>query len=187
MHEESPGFPGQAVNAAINAARLAEPTLDMDDGRTFAFVPESFNLKETTDPHRLPDHIDQAVCLDDRASLVSYANRFSDARSILIADYDAGTISARLDWHRSNVDGAPGREHTKHAAPRMRPCSHCQPRPDARRMSASRRNPARPQTAPAQRAARSSTPQRPLSAYSPEPAGSPNKTVLHVRYHPHQL
>jgi len=116
MYDEESGFPGQALNAAINAARLAEPTLEMGDGRTFAFMPESYQLRETTDPHRLPGHIDQAVCLDDRASLVSYTNRFSDTRSILIADYDAGTIASQLDWHRSNNDDEPGREHTKHTA-----------------------------------------------------------------------
>lgn len=91
-----------ALNAAIDAARIAEPKLDAGDGREFAFVPRDWELKDITSLERLPASIHQSITLDNANSLITYANRFSDARSIIIADIDNLAISARLDWHNSN-------------------------------------------------------------------------------------
>jgi uncharacterized protein YfdQ (DUF2303 family) len=115
MQNTDQNLPGQALSAAINAARLADPVIDFADGRTFTFVPEGYTLKDTTDPNRLPDHIKQAVTMDDRASLTDYANRFRDHRSLLIADYDSGTIAAHLDWHKDAENGLQ-RDHACHTA-----------------------------------------------------------------------
>lgn len=103
------GLPGAALDTAIAAARQANPVITGADGRMHAFVPRNFDLKELPDAARLHPWPQQRVTVDDRASLVSYANRYSDERSILIADYDKGTISARLDWHRHNQDQDDGR------------------------------------------------------------------------------
>lgn len=94
--------PRAALDTAIDAARLASPEINLLDGRSFAFVPNGYSLNETTSPDRLRDHVRAATVMDDRTSLIGYVNRFSDARSILFADYDASTIKACLDWHHAN-------------------------------------------------------------------------------------
>lgn len=111
--------PESALDAAIKAARLASPVIDGPHGARHILVPDGFRLETAHDPHALPPHIVKtAVVVDQRASLSAYVNRFSDVRSILIADYDAGSIKAVLDWHFDNavVDGGSldpqPREHT---------------------------------------------------------------------------
>jgi len=111
--------PESALDAAIKAARLASPVIDGPHGARHILVPEGFRLEAAHDPHALPPHITKtAVVVDQRASLSAYVNRFSNSRSVLIADYDAGSIKAILDWHHANevVDGTPlapePREHT---------------------------------------------------------------------------
>ena len=94
--------PREALDAAIDAARLANPVIEGKDGALHAFVPKAFDLKPLPNPYALPPHVIQAVTVDDRASLSAYANRFSDERSIIIADFDASAISARLNWHPDN-------------------------------------------------------------------------------------
>ena len=101
------------LQTAITNAWMMKPMIDHGDGRTHVVLPKGFELHETTNVDRLPEHIEQLVEVDDRASLVAYANRFSDERSILIADFDAITIGAQLDWHRNNTgDIAP--QHCTH-------------------------------------------------------------------------
>lgn len=95
-------YPRDALDASIEGARLADPVIDHGDGRKHAFVPERFQLQDISDPHRLPPYIKQSITVNDRASLIGYVNRFSDDRSILIANYEASTITARLDWHSDN-------------------------------------------------------------------------------------
>lgn len=94
--------PRGVLDAAIDGARLASPLLDRGD-RQFAFVPDGYNLKDISDPARLPDRVRQDVSVDDRASLVAFVNRFSDQDSVLFADFNALTISAVLDFHTSNA------------------------------------------------------------------------------------
>ncbi len=90
--------------AAIDAAALANPMVRTEDGREHVLVPEGFTLKDVTDPHRHPVKPAAAqITVDDRASLVAYAKRHMiPNRSAIFADYDAGTITARLDWHPDN-------------------------------------------------------------------------------------
>lgn len=109
-------YPRDALDAAIEGARLADPVIKHSDGRTHAFVPERFQLQDISDPNRLPPYIKQAITVNDSASLIGYVNRFSDQRSILIANYEASTITARLDWHAHNQD--------KDAALTAGPCTH---------------------------------------------------------------
>lgn len=94
--------PGATLEAAIFAARIADPIVQGNDGRKWAYVPNDFQLRLLEDRSLLPVRPDQRVTVDDRASFVAYANRFSSDLSILVADYDALTISARLDWHPGN-------------------------------------------------------------------------------------
>lgn len=101
-------FDRDAVDAAIHAAYSTERVIGGPDGRQHAFVPREFQLVQIPDDRRLPPHVKASVTVDDRASITGLVNRFSDARTILLADYDAGTITARLDWHTSaEDDGAP--------------------------------------------------------------------------------
>lgn len=104
---DQPAFPTAALDAAIEAARLATPVVAGDDGRQHVFVPEGFRLQDITDPHALPPRIEQRVTVDDADSLIVYANRFSGRQSIIVADLDALKISAELDWHKDNQDDNP--------------------------------------------------------------------------------
>jgi uncharacterized protein YfdQ (DUF2303 family) len=99
-----PVNPGETLETVLAAARLANQMVVGEDGKLHVFVPERWRMTEVPDASFLPPWTTQRVTVDNRASLVNYANRFSDPRSILIADYDALTISARLDWHPNNSD-----------------------------------------------------------------------------------
>lgn len=109
--------PQKALDAAIEAARIASPVISGPDGRTHVALPDRIRLHDISDPTRLPSRVKQAITVDDRASLSAYANRYKSDCSIIIADFDALTISARLDWHEHNQRAefpAPG--HNTHAA-----------------------------------------------------------------------
>lgn len=94
--------PTESLEAVITAARLAAPVIDSPDGGFHVFVPRGFDLKPLPDVTRLSPWPQARVTVDNRASLSAYANRFSSKRSVLIADYDKGEITARLDWHADN-------------------------------------------------------------------------------------
>lgn len=94
--------PGETLETVLAAARIANPMIIGADGKQHVFVPEKFKLAQLPNAGELPPWTKQRVTVDDRASLVNYANRHSDPRSIILADYDALTISARLDWHPNN-------------------------------------------------------------------------------------
>ncbi|MEQ8931605.1 MAG: DUF2303 family protein [Nitratireductor sp.] len=91
-----------ALQAAIEGARIADPVINGEHGKRHAFVPEGMTLQDISDPYALPPRIEQSLQTDDAQSLMTYTNRFSDTRSILIADVDALTVTAVLDWHFSN-------------------------------------------------------------------------------------
>jgi len=111
-----PADPVSTLETVLNAARIASPVIDGPDGRTWAALPERIKLHDISDPNRLPSRVRQAVTVDDRASLSAYANRYKSDRSIIIADFDALTISARLDWHDHNQGEAfPAAGHNAHA------------------------------------------------------------------------
>jgi uncharacterized protein YfdQ (DUF2303 family) len=114
-------LPGDALNAAIEAARVASPVVDGPHGARHIFVPRGFRLEDVSDQHAMPPYATGHVIVDDRASLVAYANRFSDKRSVIIADYDAGKISARLDWHSGNDAGLAPQPRVHTAALQLRP------------------------------------------------------------------
>lgn len=115
MENHDTTSPRNALDTGIVAAHLAEPLIKHEDGRTHVILPEGFDLHEVTDPNVLRGPIKQQLTVDDRTSLTNYANRFSDKRSIIVADYDAGTISAHLDWHEDNQNGLE-RQHACHTA-----------------------------------------------------------------------
>lgn len=108
--------PHSALDTAIDAARIASPVIDAPDGRTYAALPDHYKLHDITDPNRLPSRVKQIVTVDDRDSLINYANRYKSDRSIIIADFDSLTISARLDWHDHNLGSDfPATGHNAHA------------------------------------------------------------------------
>jgi uncharacterized protein YfdQ (DUF2303 family) len=94
--------PGDALNAAIDAARIANPLLAEFPTELVFALPAGHETHSLPVPFALPDHIRQRVTVDTRDSLIGYTNRFSDPSSILIADYDKLTIAAHLDWHCHN-------------------------------------------------------------------------------------
>lgn len=97
-----------ALDAAIDAARIASPLIGLGD-RQFAFVPDSYGLKDISDPLRLPSRVRQVVTIDDRNSMTAFVNRFSGAATVLIADFNSLTISGAIDFHSDNKTGvAPG-------------------------------------------------------------------------------
>jgi uncharacterized protein YfdQ (DUF2303 family) len=95
-------YPGEALDAAIRAARLASPVIEGPDGRVHVALPDDFKLHEIQNHFRLPPYPAQRMQVDCRAALVTYANRFKDARSIIVADFDKLEITAHLDWHPHN-------------------------------------------------------------------------------------
>ena len=101
--------PKDALNAVLDAARIASPVVTGKDGALHAFVPQGFTLAKLPDDTALPCRPRTHVTVDDRASLVAYANRYSSKESAIIADFDGGTISARLDWHPGNQSADYGR------------------------------------------------------------------------------
>lgn len=108
--------PRAALDTVLEAARIASPVIVGPDGRTHVALPDRIRLHDISDPNRLPSRVKQSVVVDDRQSLSDYANRFKSDRSIIIADFDALTISARLDWHDHNLGEAfPGVGHNAHA------------------------------------------------------------------------
>lgn len=112
--------PRETLETVLKAARLADPVISMAHGISYAFVPEGFTLKDISDPHRLPPYIEQRLIVDDADSLIQYANRFSDTRSVIVADLDALSIGAVLDWHSGN-----GAEDTENwVALDAQPCQH---------------------------------------------------------------
>lgn len=94
--------PSDFLETVINAARIADPVITGPDGRNYALHHIHYKLTEIAEEGRLPPRPQQRITVDDRTSLTSYANRHSDARSAIIADYDANTITAHLDWHPHN-------------------------------------------------------------------------------------
>lgn len=108
--------PQREMDVAIRAARLSAPLIDGDHGVRYAFVPDGFSLREITHPDNVPPDIRQAVTLDDAESLIRYVNRFSDNRSVLVADIDAARVTAILDYHGDNQTGALVRALCAHTA-----------------------------------------------------------------------
>ena len=93
-----------ALRATLDTARLQQPLYDLPDGRRLAIVPNSHRVEDVTDPHLLPPRIDQRLTVDDVDSLSRYVNRFATDRSVILADYDSLSITARLDYHGANDD-----------------------------------------------------------------------------------
>lgn len=103
------------LETALRAVSLMNPVIDLEDGRHNVILPDGYSLTSVTDPDRLSNHIKQAVTVDDRNSLEIYTNRFSDDRTILIADLDNDRIRSVLDWHNDNEhDLSP--QHATHTA-----------------------------------------------------------------------
>ncbi len=94
--------PAEALETVLQGARIADPVISGPDGKQYAFVPKDFTLSPISDETRLPTYPGQQVTVDDRQSLIDYTNRFSDGRSIIIADFDSLMITAHLDWHPHN-------------------------------------------------------------------------------------
>lgn len=95
--------PRDALDTVLQGARIADPVITGPRGQQMVMLPKEFTLKELADDSILPARIRARITVDDRASLTAYANRYSTGLSILLADYDKGEISARLDWHGHNL------------------------------------------------------------------------------------
>lgn len=94
-----PQDPAGEFAAALAAARMAEPVFDGRYGEKYFMLPPGFGMQVYEDQFALPPRVLQSVTVDDRASFAAYVNRFSDARSVLIADLDTFTITGVLDYH----------------------------------------------------------------------------------------
>lgn len=96
-------YPSEALNTAIDAARIAEPEIIGPGGEQFLTLRKDFVLVEVPNKYGIAPYIIASPVVDDRDSLITYTNRFRDNRSIIMADYDAGKITTRLDWHHDNA------------------------------------------------------------------------------------
>ncbi|MES2814500.1 MAG: DUF2303 family protein [Pseudomonadota bacterium] len=91
-----------ALRALTKADSLAQPPFEAADGRQHVLVPDGYTLKDITDPNRLFPRPRAKVKVDTRDALVTYAKRHLTEASMIFADYDQGSITARLDWHPHN-------------------------------------------------------------------------------------
>lgn len=101
MTDATPTFT-DALRALTKAEALALKPVEAADGRQHVLIPDGYTLKDITDPNRLHPRPRGMVTVDDRTSLVTYVKRHMTSDSMIFADYDAGTITARLDWHPHN-------------------------------------------------------------------------------------
>lgn len=115
-HTLTVNSPSETLETVLAGARMADPLAVLEDGRAFILTPPGFCAKEITDPHLLPPRIKQAVTLDTRAALCAYVNRFSDGRSVIVADIDAGKIHGLLDYHGDSLDGGLSAQAVAHRA-----------------------------------------------------------------------
>lgn len=99
---EAPENFADALRTIVKAQSLYEPIVDGGDGRQYAIVPDGYKLQDITDQYRQPPFPHCQVKVDDRASLVTYAKRHMTDHSMILADYDAGTIAVAIDWHPHN-------------------------------------------------------------------------------------
>lgn len=91
------------LHDVVATAALRKPVQKGSDGREWLTLPDGFKAHDITDPYRLPPRAMATVEVDDRASLEAYAKRHLDPdTSAIFADFDKGTITARLDWHPHN-------------------------------------------------------------------------------------
>lgn len=84
------------------AESLAKPHTTGTDGREYVLTPVDYTLNDISDPHRLHPRPAGLITVDDRASLVAYTNLHQTEKSVIFADYTAGTISTAIDWHPHN-------------------------------------------------------------------------------------
>jgi len=89
---------------ALEAARLANPIISCAEGRTFAYVPEGMRLQDITDPDRLPALAAARVGIDEKQSMIEYLKRFALPGTILLADFDALSIAAFIDYHEPSKE-----------------------------------------------------------------------------------
>lgn len=97
-----------AFEVALEAARLENPVVRGEDGREHLFVPNGFSALDVTDPYRLKSSAHVNLTFDLKRSLIEYVNRFGLAGSVLLADVDAGTIRAVIDYHAASDKQKPG-------------------------------------------------------------------------------
>lgn len=100
----APGIrPGETFETVLAAASLTRPLVEGKDGALHVLMPKGFALQALPDATTKSPWPKARLTVDDRQSLIDYANRYSLAgHSVLIADFDAGAITARLDWHPDN-------------------------------------------------------------------------------------
>jgi uncharacterized protein YfdQ (DUF2303 family) len=120
---------------AALALKTGQPfVVTTDSGREFLVGPREWSCQDVTPANAvapiLPDHIGQAVTLQATDSLVDYVNRYRTADTILLADIDANTIRAVIDYHAAatmgidKADDAAGEaNHAAHIASMVLPLS----------------------------------------------------------------
>lgn len=115
--------PAETLETVIKALALRDAKHTGPDGRAYVALPNEFSLHELKDQAFVAPYISQNIVIDDRASLSAYANRFKDERSIILADYDALTVTAQLDWHSHNqsTDAGSASPNKHRAVLRLRP------------------------------------------------------------------
>lgn len=115
---EDTNWPQELILALQDATTVKNPVIESIVGKQIVLHPDSHRVAEFSIPDWLPNHISAHPIFDDRVSLEAYVKRFSTRESLLMADYDAGRVTALLDWHRDNQhDDSPcQRNHNQHSA-----------------------------------------------------------------------
>lgn len=120
---------------AALALRTGQPfVVKTEAGHEYLVGPRDWATQDVTPPNAvapiLPDHIAQAVTLQTTDSLVDYVNRYRTPDTILLADIDANTIRAVVDYHSAasmGIDAADDEggqaNHVAHVASMVLPLS----------------------------------------------------------------
>lgn len=92
-----------AVTAIRDLAREATPTPQNGEKIHYAVIPQGsqlVNLKDLQYPHGVPpERIVAAPKFQDQASFCSYVNTYKDDRTRILADVNAGSFLALIDYH----------------------------------------------------------------------------------------
>lgn len=121
------GTEAKAIASLAAQAAGGRVVSDSASGRSWLITPAGPGKSvflEITDPEAVrPGRLSGKVSLDTPDSLAGYAQRFTTDTGVLFGNVAAGTILARLDYHKPSVsadgvvnDGGPEATHNEHSA-----------------------------------------------------------------------
>ena len=91
------------VNKLLSLGAATVAPISRPDGGLAVIVPDGCSVELLEDSGVLPRFVEEKARLHDRASFAQYVNTFKREGTVLVADSDAETILACLDYHEKDV------------------------------------------------------------------------------------